>query len=315
MGVISDAIDSLETWCRNLFKDGVKSQFDGISDLLSDTFANTTGSDGKQSLIQIFIASHPAQFTGSLSGSGGASIWTAIETLCNNVVVPIGGFILTIILLNDLIQMVIRGNNFKDFDDSIFIKWIIKCLCGVILVSNTYYIASALFTFGTNVCSNGLSTLFGGGKYLPTALELQKTALNDLELGELMTVWFISLIVHLGIMVLIVAIVITLASRIIEIFMYLSIAPIPMATMMDSGEWSGIGKNWIKQILALSFQGFFIIVALGIFRTLFQNMIVKLNAGGDDIIMQMAMLLGYTAALVFTILRTGSISKSVFAAH
>lgn len=31
-----------------------------------------------------------------------------------------------------------------------------------------------------------------------------------------MTVWFISLIVHLGIMILIVAIVITLASRIIE---------------------------------------------------------------------------------------------------
>lgn len=88
-----------------------------------------------------------------------------------------------------------------------------------------------------------------------------------------MTVWFISLIVHLGIMIMIVAIVITLASRIIEIFMYLSIAPIPMATMMDGGEWSGIGKNWIKQLLALSFQGFFIIVALGIFKTLFANMI------------------------------------------
>jgi len=130
-----------------------------------------------------------------------------------------------------------------------------------------------------------------------------------------MTVWFISLIVHLGVMILIVAIVITLASRIIEIFMYLSIAPIPMATMMDSGEWAGVGRNWIKQLLALSFQGFFIIVALGIFRTLFQNMIAKLNEGGDGIIMQMAMLLGYTAALVFTILRTGSISKSVFAAH
>ena len=119
-----------------------------------------------------------------------------------------------------------------------------------------------------------------------------------------MTVWFISLIVHLGVMILIVAIVITLASRIIEVFMYLSVAPIPMATMMDSGEWSGIGKNWIKQLLALSFQGFFIVVALGIFRTLFANMITQLNSGGDGVIMQMAMLMGYTAALIFTILRT-----------
>ena len=42
MGVISDAIDSLETWCRNLFKDGIKSQFDGISSLLTKTFDITT---------------------------------------------------------------------------------------------------------------------------------------------------------------------------------------------------------------------------------------------------------------------------------
>ena len=310
MSVISDAIDSLETWCNNLFKDGIKSQFDGISDLMTNTFSTTTGDGG---LVNTYIASHPANFT--VGATGGTSIWTTIETLCNNVVVPIGGFILTIILLNDLIHTVIRGNNFKDFDDSIFIKWIIKALCGVLLVANVYYIASGLFSFGTNVCANGLTTLFGGGDYLSTALELKKSALNELELGELMTVWFISLIVHLGIMIMIVAIVITLASRIIEVFMYLSIAPIPMATMMDSGEWSGVGKNWIKQLLALSFQGFFIVVALAIFKTLFGNMITTLNAGEDGIIMQMAMLLGYTAALIFTILRTGAISKSVFSAH
>ena len=310
MGVVSDAIDSLQEWCENLFKDGIKSQFDSISDLLTETFHKTTEDGG---LISTFLTGHPASFSGS--ASGGTTIWSTIETLCNNVVVPIGGFILVIILLNDLIQTVIRGNNFKDFDDSIFIKWIIKALCGVILVSNVYYIASGLFSFGTNVCANGLSTLFDSGNYLSAALALKKTALSGLSLGELMTVWFISLIVHLGVMILIVAIVITLASRIIEVFMYLSIAPIPMATMMDTGEWSSIGKNWIKQLLALSFQGFFIIVALAIFKTLFSNMITTLNTGADGVIMQMAMLLGYTAALIFTILRTGAISKSVFNAH
>ena len=162
MGVISDAIDALENWHCDLFKDVIKSQFDGISDLLTDTFAQTTGNDG---LVGTYLTAHPANFTGNTAGTG-THIWNTIETLCNNVVVPIGGFILTIILLNDLIQTVIRGNNFKDFDDSIFIKWIIKAVCGVILVSNVFYIASGLFSFGTNVCSNGLSTLFGTGDYL-----------------------------------------------------------------------------------------------------------------------------------------------------
>ena len=310
MGVVSDAIDSLQEWCENLFSDGIKSQFDSISDLLTDTFETTNKSDG---LIQMFLTKHPAQFTGG--GTGGTAVWTTIETLCNNVVVPIGGFILTIVLLNDLIQTVLRGNNFKDFDDSIIIKWIIKALCGVLLVSNVYYIASGLFSFGTNVCSNGLTTLFGGGSdYLSTALALKKSSLATLNLGELITVWFISLIVHLAVMILIVAII-TLASRIIEVFMYLSIVPIPMATMMDGSEWSSVGKNWIKQLLALSFQGFFIIVALAIFKTLFSNCIVALNSSTDGIIMQMAMLLGYSAALVFTILRTNAVSRSIFNAH
>ena len=120
MGVISDAIDALEDWCKDLFKDGIQSQFDGISDLLTDTFSQTTGSGGGGGLVNDFVTQHPSHFTGG--GSGGTTIWTTIETLCNNVVVPIGGFILTVILLNELIQMVLRGNNFKDFDDSIFIK-------------------------------------------------------------------------------------------------------------------------------------------------------------------------------------------------
>ena len=179
MGVISDAIDALEDWCCDLFKDGIKSQFDGISGLLSDTFSQTTGDDG---LVSTFLTKHPSSFTG---GSGGTAVWTTIETLCNNVVVPIGGFILTIVLLNELCQMVIRGNNFKDFDDSIFIKWIIKALCGVILVANTYYIASARFSFGTNVCANGLTTLFGSGEWASIGKNWGKAAFGSFFSGFL----------------------------------------------------------------------------------------------------------------------------------
>lgn len=310
VGIISDAVNSLQNWCENLFRDGIKSQFDNISSMIKDTFDTATGNTD---LVTSFLTKHPAQFTGA--SNGGKAIWSAIEKLCNDVVVPIGGFILVIILLNDLIQTVMQGNNFKNFDDSIFIKWIIKAVCGVILISNTYYIASALFSFGTDACAKGITTLFGSGDYLSQTLVLQKTALSSLNLGELISVWFISLIVHLGIMIMLVAIVIVLASRMIEIFMYLGISPIPMATMMDSGEFSSIGKNWIKQLLALSFQGFFIVIALGIFKTMFTNVIIQINNGSDGIIMSMAILLGYTFALVYTILRSGSISKSAFASH
>ena len=34
MGVISDAINSFQEWCENLFKDGIKSQLDSTTDSL-----------------------------------------------------------------------------------------------------------------------------------------------------------------------------------------------------------------------------------------------------------------------------------------
>ena len=74
MGIISDAIDALEDWCKDLFKDGITSQFDGISDLLSDTFLQTTGTGGSGGLVNDFVTQHPSQFTGG--GTGGTTIWT-----------------------------------------------------------------------------------------------------------------------------------------------------------------------------------------------------------------------------------------------
>ena len=142
-----------------------------------------------------------------------------------------------------------------------------------------------------------------------------ESRLMAMDLGPLFGLWFQSLFVGICTWALTICIFIITYGRMIEIYLVTSVAPIPMATMMDSGEWASIGKNWVKQLLALSFQGFFIVVALGIFKTLFSNMIATLNSSKDGVIMQMAMLMGYTAALIFTILRTGAISKSMFNAH
>ena len=311
MGVIQDFVDGLQTWIENLFKDGIKSQFSSIGDLIKTSFDPNNSDTGVSVLVSNFLTTHPANFTGA-SGSSGTTIWQTIETLCNNAVVPIAGIIFAILMINDLIQMVLRGNNFKDFDDSIFVKWIIKTLCGTILISNVYYIASALFGFGVSATSAAMTTLFNTSV---TDVSLNKNALDGLSIGELISTWLISIIVYLGVIIMIVAIVIVLASRIIEVFMYLGISPIPVATLVDGGEFGSVGKNWIKQLIALSFQGFFIIVAIGIFKTLFNNAISTINSGSGSVTMQMVFLLGYTCALVFTVLRTGAISKSAFNAH
>ena len=91
---------------------------------------------------------------------------------------------------------------------------------------------------------------------------------------------------------------------------------------MMNNDWGQIGKNWLRNILALAFQGFFIVVALTIFRVILSNVITQMASIGTGstvtsgaITGSMAMLLGYVIALIFTIFRSSQISKSVFSAQ
>ncbi len=317
---LEDWVSGIGDWfdakIKEILSDGITGIFGFMDDILNASYSSATKSDG---LFASFISKHPADFTGVSSGvaSGSSTVWETIETLCNSVVVPIAGFILAIVLINDLIQMCIRGNNFHDIDMDFFFKWIIKCICGIILVSNTYYIASGLFSFGTDVTAKGITSLFGGSGNTLTALD---TAALDAMLqsggygiGELLVTLILSLLVLLILCILLAAIVLVMASRIIEVFLYLGVSPIPMATLMNE-EWGQIGKNWINGVVALSFQGVFIVIALAIFKTIYNNVIGDIIDTGNDssLIVNMLMLAGYAGALIFTVLRSGSISKSIF---
>ena len=95
----------------------------------------------------------------------------------------------------------------------------------------------------------------------------------------------------------------------IEIYMMVSLAPVPMATW-GNHEQSHIGQNYLKSLLALGFQAFLIMVCVGIYAVLVQNIAV-----GDDITVAIWECLGYTVLLCYTLFRTGSLAKSLFGAH
>ena len=97
--------------------------------------------------------------------------------------------------------------------------------------------------------------------------------------------------------------------RMIEIYLVTSVAPIPMATMVNH-EWGSMGQNYLKSLLALGFQAFLILVCVGIYAVLIQTI-----AATDDISGAIWACMGYTVLLCFTLFKTGSLAKSVFSAH
>ena len=140
-------------------------------------------------------------------------------------------------------------------------------------------------------------------------IAVDEAKLDAMSVGGLLGLWFQSLFVGLTMKALSICIMLVVYGRMIEIYLVTSIAPIPVATMVNR-EWGGMGQNYLKSLLALGFQAFLILVCVGIYAVLIQTI-----AATDDISGAIWSCMGYTVLLCFTLFKTGSLAKSVFSAH
>jgi hypothetical protein len=104
-------------------------------------------------------------------------------------------------------------------------------------------------------------------------------------------------------------ITVILYGRMIEIYLTCSVAPIPLATMANR-EWGQMGNNYLRGLLALAFQGFFLMVCVGIYAVLVNDMIIATNIHSATF-----SIAAYTVILCFAMMKTGSLAKSIFHAH
>jgi hypothetical protein len=104
-------------------------------------------------------------------------------------------------------------------------------------------------------------------------------------------------------------ITVILYGRMIEIYLTCSVAPIPLATMANR-EWGQMGNNYLRGLLALAFQGFFLMVCVGIYAVLVNDMIIATN-----IHIAIFSIAAYTVILCFAMMKTGSLAKSIFHAQ
>lgn len=100
-----------------------------------------------------------------------------------------------------------------------------------------------------------------------------------------------------------------MARRWVLTLLMVSLAPIPFSTF-GNREQSNIGQNYLRSLFAIGFQGFLIIICVGIYAVLVQSV-----AFSSDIIGSIWGVMGYTVLLCFTLFKTGALAKSVFSAH
>ena len=238
------------------------------------------------------------------------SIYAMIRGLSESVIVPIAGIIITFVLCYELISMITEKNNMHDMDTWMFFKWFFKAAVAIYLVTNTFDIVMAVFDIGQSVVAGAAGVIHGTTNIdIASTLDTMRTSMEAMGVGELLGLAIETLVISLCLKIMSILITVILYGRMIEIYCTVSIAPIPIATMSNR-EWGSIGTNYLKGLFALAFQGFLIMICVGIYAVLINNMIIASNI--HSALFSVA---AYTVILCFSLFKTGSLSKSLFNAH
>lgn len=284
--------DAIEEWMRDLLTGMVTSN-------LTTMFTDVNEKTGEV-----------ATQVGMTPQGWNSNIYNMVQSLSNSVIVPIAGIIITMVLCYELISMLTERNNLHDVDTWMFFKYFFKMWVAVFLVSNTWTITMAVFDVGQSVVNSAAGTISGS-----TAIDISsftstiRTTMESMELGELFVLMLETFILSFCMKVMSVLIMVIMFGRMIEIYLYTSVAPIPFATMSNR-EWGQMGTNYFRGLFALAFQAFLMMVCVGIYAALVAS--IELT---DNVHSAPFGVAAYTIILCFSLLKTGSLSKQIFNTH
>ncbi len=286
-------MDWINDWIRELLIDSITANLGHLFDSVNERVGEIAGQVGMT----------PAAWNGS--------IYSMIHNLSQSVILPIAGVILAFVMTLDLIRIINEKNNMHDIDTWIFFKWIFKTAAAVLIVTNTWNIVMGVFDVAQGVVNSAAGVVIADTSIDTTSFlaDLQ-TQLEAMDTGALFGLLFQSLIVRLAMPILSICIFIIVYGRMIEIYLVTSVAPIPMATMLDRELGGGMGQSYLRSLLALGFQAFMIIVCVAIYAALVHTITTD-----SDISQAIWTCMGYTVLLCFTLFKTGSLAKSVFNAR
>ena len=268
--------DLIGEWIKGILIDGIMGNLSGLFNTVN-TKVGEIASD---------VGATPQDWNGG--------IFSMLQSLSETVIVPIAAAILALVMCYELIEMIVEKNNMHDFDSSMFFRWMFKSAFAILIVTNTWNIVMGVFDATQAVVNQSAGVIIGETSIdFDTLLPDLESRLEAMDIGPLLGLWFQTLVVGLTMNILSICIFLVTYGRMIEIYTV-----------------SGMGQNYLKSLLALGFQAFLIMVVVGIYAVLIQDI-----GTAEDISGAIWGCMGYTVLLCFCLFKTGSISKAVFTAH
>lgn len=187
-------------------------------------------------------------------------VFAMVRNVSESVIIPIAGLILTFIACYELIQMIIDHNNLANFETWIFFKWVFKTFMAVMLITNTFNITMAVFDVAQHVVNSSAGIIAGDTAIDATALEQLEETLNGMELGPLIGLLMQSFVIQFTMSALAIVIFVIVYGRMIEIYLMVSLAPIPFPHL-ETGSRAKSGRTIFARCLRLDFRAFSLLFA------------------------------------------------------
>ena len=283
--------EKIAEWLQGILVDAAMDNLTSLFDSVNDEVQSIAGE----------VGTSPADFAPSVFGM--------IRNVSETVILPIAGVIITFIACYELIQLVTEHNNLAQLDTWIIFKWVFKTFVAVLIVSNTFNIVMAVFDVAQQVIGASGGLISGNAAVSPGDLDALRESLEEMEVGSLLALFLETFVLKLLLKILSALIFVIIYGRMIEIYLMTSLAPIPLATL-GNREQSQIGQNYLRSLFALGFQGFLILICVGIYAVLVSGLSIAENP-----IVSIWGVAGYSILLCFTLFKTGSLAKGIFNAH
>ena len=279
-------------WLKGILIGGIMGNLQGLFDNVNQQVSGIAGQ------------------VGTTPQAWNSGVYSMIRSLSDNVILPIAGVILAIMMTMELLQLVLEKNNLQSFETWIFFKWIFKTFCAILIVTNTWDVIMGIFDAAQSVVRSAAGIIRADTDIdLVQVIGDLEVRLQEMELGALLGLWFQTLFVGVTLQALSICIFVIVYGRMVEIYVVTSLAPIPMATMMNHS-WGQMGQNYLRSLFALGFQAFLIIVCVAIYAVLVHTIAV-----GTDVVAAIWTCIGYTVLLCFSLFKSGGMAKQIFGAH
>lgn len=308
-GLIPDFIDSEGSeFVDNLLQKILRKMYQGLWDGTNKLFGEMNGVlENGLSTARDVISKNPEEWN--------KSAYVFIQTVSEEAIVPIAAAFFTFLFCWQLISMQKESNRMhQNKPQEILIVLVTLAVC-LVACAKSFDIVNGLFSianWAVKKIPSGFTADSGTLTSLPLAYNLDTYGFGDVFLmfGNLV----LTLLAKLCTYVIVVAIYVRVNVWYLELLMYMASSAIPFSTFINK-EWGQVGMNYLRKMLAMTFEGFYMLLAFGMYQAIVGRVLNGFATTSDTYLLAMVTTIGCGVALFQLISKAGSISASVFNAH